>query len=1622
MKPKYNTSKFRNLTSGSTLVTAITLCFASSALAVDNHWTGTSSTDWNTATNWDLGRVPANPNGAPSGDTFDDAVINLTSPVATISSSLSVNPRDIIVGDGTGNSGKLNHVAGTAPAGGWLYVGRGGGTGVYNLADTSGTGGVLTNFATGSGSASGGRLFVGGFSGTGSNGTLNVNTTGSLTVGSELNIGTNNSTGVVNVDNGTVTVNNNWLRVGSNGSTGTLNVSGGSVTKNGGDHMILADNGGTGTVNMSAGAINVNGECWVGQAGGTGILNITGGTLTNNNWAAVARDNNASHGTVNHSGGTWNKTGGGNFIIGDNGQGIYNLSGTGALNANGEFWVGSGGGSHGDLNITGGTLTTDNWVAIGHGGVGAVNMSGGTWNKVGDNQFIIGSSSPGTMVVTGGLVNVQRGFTWVGEGSAATTATLTISNSAEWRTSTMSVGQSTPNAILNLDGGTLKTLRFIGTRNEDDTGDSGGTGTINFNGTQIIASNNNTANFISTTVDNAVITTGGLLVNSNTFKLVAPKALSGTGGVVKSGLGSLTLSGTNSYSGTNTVTAGKLVINGDSTGTGAVTVANGATFGLIQNTNTDSFDASSVTFGTASGATSLELNLIAPSTSAVSALNVTGTLTLNGPVTVNVTGAFSGTGSYPLVHYTGSKAGSGSFVLGTLPPGLVANLNDTGTGLVTLNVTALKHWDGGAVAGPKWDTSTANWYNEFTFGLVTYQDQTSAYFNDLAANPDVSLSVTVTPRSVYFANDSLAYTLSGGGKITGSTGLTKSGFSTLGISTTNDYTGVTRLEGGTTTVGTLTNGGVASALGAASSAPSNLVLAGGILNYTGGAVTIDRGLSVDAIDNSVVSGLTIANNVTLSGQISANLGKFSKAGAGILTLSGTGANVLAVGSDGDAVPPAFSLAEGGLLLNGTGQTDSVIGRTAFGTAAGTTTAEFASNVSFTGGGRTFVALADGSTTTLTVGGTSQLQLNDALLVAQGAGSVGNVVIKDSGKITKTGGYFSLGIGTTSSATMTVRNSGKFISDGDFNIGDVNGSLGTLNTLDSAAVTSSGGMNIGKNDTTGVLNMSGLSTVTSGDTNVGGNGGSHGTLDIKGTSVYTSGGRLQVGPGGLSNGSVVIEESGSMIVNSYVSVGFGGGGSMTLKNNGTFTNSDDFSVNESGDVPATVTLQDTSIMSVARTLYVGRNTGKVGTLTVSGASTLNQTGTGYSLIVGPAGTGTLNIQGTATVNASGTAGVVVTNGGGVGVVNLSGGKLVTTKVSDGGGNSTFNFDGGVLKAGTGAALDFMNGLDGVNVNSGGAFIDTNGQTIAIGQVFGDGGGDVTKQGAGTLLLNGAQGYLGTTTVAAGTLGGTGSLGGPLVVSAVASVAPGASNIGTFTADSAIVGGTYVCEVSGATGDVLATAGELKISAGAKLDFDALAPPTGPATVIATYGSLVGTFTTVQDLPSGYTLDYHYLGNQIAIVSSGASPYDTWAGTFGLNPATDGAPGFDKDSDGQKNLVEFALGGSPISGSNNAKVFSLVVDSSADVDTIAESLLTIAVRIGTPAFTGSPSPTATYDGVTYIIEGSTTLSSFPVAVTPVTLVAPPAPNATPPAGYEYRTFSLSGSNGLGNKGFLRVKVSK
>jgi conjugal transfer pilus assembly protein TraD len=126
--------------------------------------------------------------------------------------------------------------------------------------------------------------------------------------------------------------------------------------------------------------------------------------------------------------------------------------------------------------------------------------------------------------------------------------------------------------------------------------------------------------------------------------------------------------------------------------------------------------------------------------------------------------------------------------------------------------------------------------------------------------------------------------------------------------------------------------------------------------------------------------------------------------------------------------------------------------------------------------------------------------------------------------------------------------------------------------------------------------------------------------------------------------------------------------------------------------------------------------------------------------------------------------------------------------------------------------------------------------------------------------------------------------------------------------------------------------------------------------------------------------------------------------------------DPDGDGQGNMLEFALGGNPANAADHAILHTRIADSE-DSDSAEELLLTLAVRVGTPAFAGSPAPPATLAGITYTDEGGGSLEDFSAPVLEIAPVISDLP--APPSGYEYRTFSL---DRLSNpQGFLRVRVS-
>src|SRR5690606_27768241 len=87
----------------------------------------------------------------------------------------------------------------------------------------------------------------------------------------------------------------------------------------------------------------------------------------------------------------------------------------------------------------------------------------------------------------------------------------------------------------------------------------------------------------------------------------------------------------------------------------------------------------------------------------------------------------------------------------------------------------------------------------------------------------------------------------------------------------NTYTGPTTITQGTLSLSEIGNGGAPSSIGASSADPSNLVLEGGTLSYTGGTATSDRGFSL--VNGGPLRAIQITQagtNLTFTGQVTSD--------------------------------------------------------------------------------------------------------------------------------------------------------------------------------------------------------------------------------------------------------------------------------------------------------------------------------------------------------------------------------------------------------------------------------------------------------------------------------------------------------------------------------------------------------------------------------------------------------------------------------------------------------------------------------------------------------------------------------------------------------------------------------
>lgn len=1174
----------------------------------------------------------------------------------------------------------------------------------------------------------------------------------------------------------------------------------------------------TDVMNQTGGTINTSGEFWVGNVG-TGILNLSGGAINSTNWFVVGRL--GGNGTMNMTGGSVLKVSGGQpaLIVGDNATGTLNHSGGSIATTAAEYWVGNGGASLGTNNMSGtATLSVGNWIAIGRAGLGVLNLSGNAVvTKSGGGNIVIPGSGTGIINQSGGTFNVTGGQVWLPEngngtwnltGGAITAGVFQICRNGG------SVG------VLNLDGGTL-------TVGELTTGNVGGFSTLNLNGGTIIPTANN-QNFLHD-LTLAQVGPGGAIFNTAGFDVVVPQTLTDNagGGLTKTGAGTLTLSGGNSYGGNTTINAGKLLVSSAATTAGDVTVANNAGFGVTLASANGQYNAANFTLSGPTAA-SLDFNLGAFGNPVAAPVNVIGNFDVNGTVTVNVTDDLPQIGQFPLVAY-GTRTGSGNFVLGTLPVGLAANLVTNGN-TIALNITSvnLPRWDG--ASGNNWDIGlTTPWINIGTGLPTTYGQGNFVLFDDNATgNTTVNLTTTVNPGSVTVNNTNLPYAVVGSGRISGSIGILKQGPGTLSLLNTggNNYTGATVISNGVLSVTNLANGGVASPIGAASASPTNLVLVNGALSYAGAPVTANRGFTMMGT-NSTIDAQT---DFALSGAVVPVNSRLIKTGPARFTYSNTGSNLLSAN-----IQPGLHTVQGTMVFDGSGtQTNRV------------------QNEMWVGGSQTSGAAMVLTNTTLIV--------DSWIGLGRGNGTVGNVSTLTLYNSILRPGNFSAGydnaiVGNSSTQAVTLNGTSLMYNNGTFNLAESSGSYSTLTLNDTAVWTNRG------------------------DVNFTGNGANRGAIvSINNNAVFGSNNRMEIGRGGAT-GVVTVANSARLHGNAWFSVGNGnaGNGTLIVKDSGSVFCTD-LNITDTGTSIGTMTVQDNASVN-GGVIFIGKAGGTVANATISGGTvnsrgnfvlgnsstsqgTVNQSGgnvtisgelwlgqsgatgvwnqvsgsvistnwiaiarqgsstgrytiSGGSLaeldtadrfLVGSGGAGTLNISGTGFVWARGDM-QLGENASGSGLLNLDGGTLAVRRVYRGAGPGTFNFNGGTLVASNVVNVDFFGGLTAANVLSGGANINTGTNTVNVNQALldGTGGGGLTKTGPGTLRLNGINTYTGNTTVNAGTLGGTGALTGSLSVASGASLAPGVA-LGTFTVGGTVTlsaGSTNVMEINknAATNDLV-----------------------------------------------------------------------------------------------------------------------------------------------------------------------------------------------------------------------------
>jgi|GEM_PF-1286340 len=975
-----------------------------------------------------------------------------------------------------------------------------------------------------------------------------------------------------------------------------------------------------------------------------------------------------------------------------------------------------------DYSITDGTLTNSNAVpalVVFQSGTGNLTIGATIADGTAASSFT--KAGTGTLTLTG--TNTYTGITYVNNGI------LSISSNAN-------LGAAATGATLALNGGTLQATSTF-------TLDNGG---VNLRAVTL----GGAGGTFDVTSGNS-LTVDGVISNSlgNQF-----------GPLIKTGSGTLVLSGVNTYGGATIIRGGILSTNslaagGTTSGIGASTSAGSALVldgGILQIANASSSVTTNRTLTVTANGGGID---------ASNASGITTSFTSFLPIVA------SGTGNRTFT-LTGSNTGANSFAGAVVDPS---------SGSTSLTKSGVGEWV---------MTGISNLYTGVTNVLAGTLALSGGSTNSIATSSSISVASGAILDVTGLTNSGIVLssgqTLGGSGTVNGAVYTSSGSILSPGISGTNSG------------IGTLS--------------VSSLTLSTGVVN------NFEFGSSTNDLINVNTSGGLVINGGTFDLYAAGTTGKYTGTGTFNLfqytgSIGGTGVSALTNASILNPVSGytyAFSTSGGFVKLTITGSALVNSNWTATGGGSWATIGNWSAGVPNQAQTTANFLTSITANSTVTLDGSKtigDLEITDAsksYTIAQGTGGSlildngSNAVVVNDNAGTHT---ISAPVTLSSNTTVTVTNSSDTLT--------MSGAVSNTSSAKTLTKSGAGTLVLSGNNTYGPAAGSVGTILNSGTLQVG-SAAALGAGDVSVTNNST----LQSGAAGLTVANNFVETTGKtltvdsqantltlsgVISESAASAALTkiGSGTLILTGASTYTGNTTISAGTlqlgSGGTTGTVTgnIVDNG------TLSVNRSDDTTLANLISGTGGFNQIGTdNLTLSAANTFTGT-------TVISSG----ILTLGNALGL---------------GGSTLNYNNQGGVLSFGTltAATLGGLSGSEGIALanTSATAVALTAGANNASTSYSGilSGAGSFIKSGVGTLTLTGAQTYTGTTGVSAGTLLLQGSIGSSVTPAGAVTVSGGASlsiSGGSVTAPS-------MSEPGAGASIILSNNGSITLSGGLSLN--------------------------------------------------------------------------------------------------------------------------------------------------------------------------------------------------------------